>query len=253
MSDVRQNTPAHIAIIMDGNGRWAKERGLPRLKGHEAGAETVRCVIRYCRDFGVRYLTLYAFSTENWSRPPTEVMGLMSLLRNFLRDNEAELHEHQVRLRVIGERDKLDSALLRDLDRIERTTVAYTRGQVILALNYSGRSELVRATRLIAEEVQRGALRPGAIREETLAEHLYAPDVPDPDLIVRTSGEMRISNFLLWQSSYSEFYVTPVLWPDFREPDFRSAIEAYGQRQRRYGRVDGGKEPGTWVERPSTK
>lgn len=253
MSDVQPKVPVHIAIIMDGNGRWARERGLPRLKGHEAGAETVRCVIRYCRDFGVRYLTLYAFSTENWSRPPGEVMGLMALLRNFLRDNEAELHAHQVRLRVIGERDKLDATLLRDLDRIERATAAYAAGQVILALNYSGRSELVRAARRIAEDVQRGALRPGAIGEETIAERLYAPDVPDPDLIVRTSGEMRISNFLLWQSSYSEFYVTPVLWPDFREADFQAAVDAYGQRQRRFGRVDGGKDPGTWVERPSTK
>jgi undecaprenyl diphosphate synthase len=253
MPDVQPKVPAHIAIIMDGNGRWARERGLPRLKGHEAGAETVRCVIRYCRDFGVRHLTLYAFSTENWSRPPGEVMGLMALLRNFLRDNEAELHAHQVRLRVIGERDKLDATLLRDLDRIERATAAYAAGQVILALNYSGRCELVRAARRIAEDVQRGALRPGAICEETIAERLYAPDVPDPDLIVRTSGEMRISNFLLWQSSYSEFYVTPVLWPDFREADFQAALDAYGQRQRRFGRVDGGKDPGTWVERPSTK
>jgi len=232
------NIPAHIAIIMDGNGRWARQRGLSRLKGHEAGAETVRCVIRYCRDAGVKYLTLYAFSTENWARPPAEVLGLMSLLKKFLRDNEPELHEHQVRLRVIGRRSDLESAIVRKLERVERATAAYTRGQLILALSYSGRTELVQATRAIAEEVKRGALRPEAIDEAAITAHLYAPDVPDPDLIVRTSGEMRISNFLLWQCSYSEFYVTPVLWPDFREPDFRAVLEAYQQRQRRYGRVD---------------
>ena len=232
------NIPAHIAIIMDGNGRWAQQRGLSRLKGHEAGAETVRCVIRYCRDAGVRHLTLYAFSTENWARPPAEVIGLMSLLKKFLRDNEPELHEHQVRMRIIGRRSDLESAIVRELERVERATAAYTRGQLILALSYSGRSELAQAARAIAEEVKRGTLRPEAIDESTIAAHLYAPDVPDPDLIVRTSGELRISNFLLWQCSYSEFYVTPVLWPDFREPDFRAALEAYRQRRRRYGRVE---------------
>ncbi|MEI6210786.1 MAG: polyprenyl diphosphate synthase [bacterium] len=232
------SVPAHIAIIMDGNGRWAKQRGLPRLKGHEAGAETVRCVMRYCRDAGVRHLTLYAFSTENWARPPAEVLGLMVLLQKFIRDNEPELHEHQVRLRVIGRRSDLKRPIVRELERVERATAAYTRGQLILALSYSGRSELVQATRAIAEEVQRGVLRPEDIDEGVLTAHLYAPDVPDPDLIVRTSGEMRISNFLLWQCSYSEFYVTPVLWPDFREPDFRAALDAFCQRRRRYGLVE---------------
>ena len=230
--------PAHIAIIMDGNGRWAQQRGLARIKGHEAGTETVRHVMRYCREAGVRYLTLYAFSTENWIRPPAEVFGLMALLKNFLRDSEPELHEHQVRLRVIGRRNDLESAIVRELDRVERATATYTRAQLILALSYSGRTELVQATRAMAEEVKRGTLRPEAIDEATITAHLYAPDVPDPDLIVRTSGEMRISNFLLWQCSYSEFYVTPVLWPDFREPDFRAALDAYRQRKRRYGGVE---------------
>ena len=197
--------PAHIAIIMDGNGRWAQQRGLARLKGHEAGTQTVRHVMRYCREAGVRYLTLYAFSTENWVRPPTEVLGLMVLLKNFLRESEHELHEHQVRLRVIGRRNDLESAIVRELDRVERATATYTRAQLILALSYSGRTELVQAARAIAEEVRRGTLRPEAIDEATIAAHLYAPDVPDPDLIVRTSGEQRISNFLLWQCSYSEF------------------------------------------------
>jgi undecaprenyl diphosphate synthase len=238
MPSTPDNIPAHIAIIMDGNGRWANQRGLSRLKGHEAGAETVRCVLRYCRDAGVRFLTLYAFSTENWARPPAEVIGLMALLKKFLRDNEPELHAHQVRLRVIGRRRDLEPAIVRELERVEHATAAYARGQFILALSYSGRSELVQAAQAIAADVSRGALRPEAIDEATIAAHLYAPDVPDPDLIVRTSGEMRISNFLLWQCAYSEFYVTPVLWPDFREPEFRAALEAYGQRQRRYGRVE---------------
>ena len=232
------NVPAHIAIIMDGNGRWARQHGLPRLKGHEAGAETVRCVIRYCRDAGVKVLTLYAFSTENWARPPTEVLGLMSLLKNFLRDNEPELHEHKVRLRVIGRRGDLESSIVRELERVERATAAYTDGQLILALSYSGRSELAHAARAIAAKAARGEIRPEAVDESVVAAHLYAPDVPDPDLIVRTSGELRISNFLLWQCAYSEWYVTPVLWPDFREAEFRAALDAYRQRQRRYGRVE---------------
>jgi undecaprenyl diphosphate synthase len=237
MSSTSDSIPTHIAMIMDGNGRWAQQQGLPRLKGHEAGAETVRHVMRYCRAAGVRYLTLYAFSSENWARPPTEVLGLMSLLKSFLRDNETEFHENQVRLRVIGRRSDLEASILRELERVERATVAYTGGQLILALSYSGRGELVQAARAMAEKVRRGELRPDRIDEAVFAAHLYAPDVPDPDLIVRTSGEMRISNFLLWQCSYSEFYVTPVLWPDFREPEFRAALEAYQQRQRRYGRV----------------
>ena len=230
--------PAHIAIIMDGNGRWAQQRGLPRLKGHEAGTQTVREVMRYCREAGVRYLTLYAFSTENWVRPPTEVFSLMALLKRFLRETEPEFHEHQVRLRVIGRRGDLESAIVHELERVERATANYTRAELILALSYSGRTELVQAMRAIAGEVKRGTLRPEAIDEAAISAHLYAPEVPDPDLIVRTSGEMRISNFLLWQCSYSEFYVTPVLWPDFREPDFRAALESFQQRKRRYGGVE---------------
>jgi len=239
MSDTPDKTkPTHIAIIMDGNGRWAKQRGLPRLKGHAAGTETVRRVMRYCREAGVRYLTLYAFSTENWARPPAEVLGLMSLLKNFLRETEPEFHENQVRLRVIGRRSDLDLVVRRELERVEEATAGYSRAELILALSYSGRSELVQAVRTIAEDVKSGKLRPSAIDEAAIAARLYAPDVPDPDLIVRTSGEQRISNFLLWQCSYSEFYVTSVLWPDFGEADFQAALDAYRQRNRRYGRVD---------------
>ncbi len=226
---------------MDGNGRWAQQRGKPRLAGHEAGSETVRCVLNYCRDAGVRYLTLYAFSTENWSRPPAEVSGLMSLLNAFLGKYERELIERRVRLRVIGQREDLDASLQQSLERVERETALFER-QLIIALSYSGRSELARAARLIAEKAAAGALDPKDVDEAAVAAHLYAPDVPDPDLIVRTSGEMRISNFLLWQCAYSEFYITPVLWPDFREPDFHAALEAYAARDRRFGGVHASNE-----------
>ena len=224
----------HVAMIMDGNGRWARQRGLPRLAGHEAGTETVRRVIGYCRDAGIRYLTLYAFSTENWTRPPEEVSGLMALLGTFIRKYESELMEKQVRLRVIGNRADLPAELQAEIARIEGATAHFER-QVIIALSYSGRSELVRAVRKIAREVRDGALAPEAIAEDTIAAHLDAPDVPDPDLIIRTSGEMRVSNFLLWQCAYSEFHITPVLWPDFGEAAFAEALDDFAKRSRRYG------------------
>lgn len=226
--------PAHIAMIMDGNGRWAKQRGKRRLAGHEAGSETVRCVLNYCRDAGVKYLTLYAFSTENWSRPQDEVSGLMKLLGAFITKHERDFVKRQIRLRVIGRRDDLPAALCRELARIEQETERFEH-QLIVALSYSGRSEIARAARMIAEEVKAGTLAPEAVDEAAVAARLYAPDVPDPDLIIRTSGELRISNFLLWQCAYSELYVTPVLWPDFREAEFNAALEAYAARQRRYG------------------
>jgi len=221
---------------MDGNGRWAKNRGKPRLAGHEAGSETVRCVLNYCRDAGVRYLTLYAFSTENWSRPKDEVVGLMSLLGTFIQKYEQELIAQQVRLRVIGRREDLPEPLRQKLSQMEKKTEAFER-QLIIALSYSGRSELARAARLIAQEVKAGTLAPEAVDESTVSAHLYVPDVPDPDLIIRTSGEMRISNFLLWQCAYSEFYVTPVLWPDFRQDAFNAALADYATRDRRFGGV----------------
>ena len=226
--------PAHIAMIMDGNGRWAKQRGKRRIAGHEAGSETVRCVLNYCRDAGVKYLTLYAFSTENWSRPQDEVSGLMKLLGSFIKQHERDFVKRQIRLRVIGRRDDLPAVLRRELARIERETERFEH-QLIVALSYSGRSEIARAARMIAEEVKAGTLAPEAVDEAAVAARLYAPDVPDPDLIIRTSGELRISNFLLWQCAYSELYVTPVLWPDFREAEFNAALEAYAARDRRYG------------------
>jgi len=235
MANSPTQIPQHVAFIMDGNGRWARARGLPRLKGHEAGAETVRRVIRCCRDWGVRYLTLYAFSTENWRRPAFEVSGLMKLLALFLSRNEHELHEHKVRLRVIGRRADLPAAVRREIARVEAATASHDQGTLILALSYGGRAELADAARRIAEEAAAGTLRPDAVTEETVAARLYAPDLPNPDLVVRTSGEFRVSNFLLWQAAYSEWVVTPVLWPDFGEDDFRAALEAYAKRQRRFG------------------
>ena len=222
---------------MDGNGRWAKKRGLPRLKGHEEGANSVRAAVRSCRDLGVEYLTLYAFSVENWVRPPSEIRGLMRLLRRFLKDDEHELHENEVRLRVIGRMDDLPKMLQAGLNRVMKATEHYTKGQLILALSYGGRTEIAYAARQIAEKVKAGELDPETVDEATVAAHLYAPDIPDPDLMIRTSGEMRLSNFLLWELSYSEFYVTDVLWPDFREQEFKAAIDAYGRRKRRFGDI----------------
>ncbi len=239
MSDPRPRKsaakPRHVAIIMDGNGRWARQHGLPRLKGHEQGAESVRTAIRACRNAGVEFLTLYAFSVENWKRSREEVGGLMRLLRHFLRDQERELHENQVRLRTIGRLEDLSPALRADLARVETATRAYTGGQLLLALSYGGRTEIAAAARAIAHEVRDGRLEPGQVDEACMAAHLYAPDVPDPDLMIRTSGELRVSNFLLWQLSYAELYFTDVLWPDFREEHFRAALEEYARRQRRYG------------------
>ena len=237
MSSKEQKIPRHVAIIMDGNGRWAKSRGLPRLRGHEEGAESVRSAIKSCRDFGIEYLTLYAFSVENWVRPPNEIRGLMNLLRRFLKEQEHELHENQVRLRVIGRVSDLPKMVQSGLNRVMKATEHYTNGQLVLALSYGGRTEIANAAKQIAAKAVAGEINPKDIDETTVAAHLYAPDIPDPDLMIRTSGEMRLSNFLLWQLSYSEFYITDVLWPDFREKEFADAIAAYGQRQRRFGDI----------------
>jgi len=226
-----------VAIIMDGNGRWATSRGLPRIRGHQVGAESVRAVLRACKQAGVKYLTLYAFSVENWIRPKDEISGLMSLLRRFLRKDEQELHENRVRLRVIGRMGDLPASVQAELKRVMTATEHYDDGVLTLALSYGGRAELVDAVRKIAGQVRKGELEPESIDEKVIAQHLYAPDIPDPDLMIRTSGEMRISNFLLWQLSYAELYVTDVLWPDFREPEFMKAIEDYGRRQRRFGDI----------------
>jgi undecaprenyl diphosphate synthase len=227
--------PRHVAVIMDGNGRWAKRRGLPRLLGHRAGAKSLRAILRACRDHGVEFLTVYAFSTENWVRPKDEVSGLMSLLKTFLKKDERDLHEHQVRLRVTGRIQDLPKAVRAELERVMAATQKYEKGHLILALSYGGRTEIVDAVRAIAAKVKVGVIEPGQIDEDMVARHLYLPEVPDPDLMIRTSGELRLSNFLLWELSYSEFYFTDTLWPDFREPDFAKALAEYSRRQRRYG------------------
>jgi undecaprenyl diphosphate synthase len=229
--------PRHVAIIMDGNGRWARRRGLPRLRGHEAGAESISAALRACRDLGIQYLTLYAFSVENWVRPRAEVAGLMALLRRFLRNREKELHENRTRLRAIGRLDDLPAPARKELQRVMDSTAHFTERQLVLALSYGGRAEIADAARRIAERVKAGELDPGAVDEAALAAHLYAPDIPDPDLMIRTSGEIRLSNFMLWQLSYAEFHFTPTLWPDFREADLAAAVAEYRGRHRRFGDI----------------
>ena len=237
MSAPAAQVPRHVAIIMDGNGRWARSRGLPRLEGHRVGAESVRAVLRGCRQLGIEYLTLYAFSSENWVRPRAEVTGLMSLLRRFLRDQGHELHENRVRLRAIGHLDDLPVPVRRELDAMIEDTRHYTEGQLILALSYGGRAELVDAFQSIARSIRDGGIDPSDIDEALISRSLYLPDVPDPDLMIRTSGELRISNFLLWQLSYAEFYFTSVPWPEFREPQLQDAVAEYQRRHRRFGDV----------------
>jgi undecaprenyl diphosphate synthase len=234
--DLDKPLPSHVAVIMDGNGRWARKNRLKtRLQGHEAGAETVRAVLRASEKTGIRYLTLYAFSTENWKRPEKEVTGLMGLLEKFLRKHTPELVEKGIRLRAIGTLEDLPDNVTAALqDAIDQTS-NNTERDLILALSYGGRKEITDSVKTIARQVRAGTLEPEAITEETIGSHLYAPDVPDPDLMIRTSGELRISNFLLWQLSYTELYITPVLWPDFREGDMYDALVEYQSRSRRYG------------------
>ena len=237
MSAEKQKVPHHVAIIMDGNGRWAKARGWPRLKGHQEGANSLRAILRASRDHGVKYLTVYAFSSENWVRPKGEVSGLMNLLKTFLRKQEFELHENKVRLRMMGQLEDLPVAVQQELQRVMTATAHYTEHQLILALSYGARTEITEACRRIARAARAGQLDPEKITPQTVAQHLYLPDVPDPDLLIRTSGEMRISNFLLWQISYAELYVTDVLWPDFREAAFATALADFAKRQRRFGDI----------------
>ncbi|MCB9680395.1 MAG: isoprenyl transferase [Alphaproteobacteria bacterium] len=227
--------PRHVAIIMDGNGRWARNRGLPRTAGHEAGAESVREVVRACGELGVDVLTLYSFSTENWSRPEDEVNALMGLLERYLRDETSDLLHNNVRLRGIGELDQLPEHVRTLLAAGEMVTRDNTGMELLLALSYGGRAELVRAIRELATEARDGTLDVDAIDEGLVASRLYTAGLPDPDLLIRTSGDLRVSNFLLWQIAYAELYVTPVPWPEFRRPHLLEAFEAYAARERRFG------------------
>jgi undecaprenyl diphosphate synthase len=227
--------PRHVAIIMDGNGRWAKQHHLPRLSGHEAGRKSVKQVVQAAIDHGVKYLTLYAFSVENWQRPREEVQGLMGLLRGVIREELNEMGKEGIRLRTIGRRQDLPEAVREELEAAIEKTQNNTRLDLILALSYGSRVEITEAVQSIAREVKAGSLDPEKIKEETVSLHLYTKDIPDPDLLIRTSGEMRVSNFLLWQISYAEIHVTPVLWPDFGKKEFGEALADYARRERRFG------------------
>jgi undecaprenyl diphosphate synthase len=227
----------HLAIIMDGNGRWAKKRNLPRTEGHREGAKTVRRVLDLIGKYGIKYLTLYAFSTENWKRSKTEVTALMSLLKEFLEINRDILIEKDVKLRVIGRINDIPFITRKVLKSVIEQTKDNKSGELILALSYGGRSEIVDAVKKISTDVKDGKINPKKIDEDIFSQYLYAPDVPDPELMIRTSGELRLSNFLLWQLSYSEFWVTDTLWPDFGEEQLASALNDYNNRNRRYGGV----------------
>ena len=236
MSETR-NIPQHVAIIMDGNGRWAKRRGKERVEGHIEGVQRLRDAIKASARWGVRYLTVYAFSTENWGRPEAEVNAIMELFCKSVINESPELQQQGIRVQVMGDRAGFSEKVLAYIDRIESETAAGERLTLVLAFNYSSRSELTKAVQQIATEVVEGRLAVDEIDSQTVADHLLSAGVPDPDLLIRTSGECRLSNFLLWQVAYSEFYFTEVLWPDFTEEEFDRAIESYMHRDRRFGLV----------------
>jgi undecaprenyl diphosphate synthase len=238
------NIPRNLAIIMDGNGRWARRRSWIRIRGHEEGINSVREITRECARLGIESLTLYAFSVENWKRPEREVSALMNLLRRFLIEERDEIMENDIRFMAIGRLGDLPEPVQRELEETCRISAGNGGMVLSLALSYGGRSEIVDATNRIIRDVREGKLDAETLDEEGFRKYLYAPEVPDPDLLIRTAGEMRVSNFLLWQISYSEFYVTPVCWPEFRTPHLHEALEAYASRERRFGAVLDHAEPG---------
>jgi len=236
-AEAKASLPQHVAVIMDGNGRWAKQRGLPRVEGHRQGAESARIIIRTAGEIGIKYLTLYAFSAENWNRPKDEVDALMKYLIHYLKTETPELNKNNVRLEVIGQIYRLPENV-QDHLRKSMATLSKNNGlTLVMALSYGSRIEIVDAVRDIAGKVKRGKLDPADINEQVFAQHLYTRNLPDPDLLIRTSGEMRVSNFLLWQISYAELVITPTLWPDFRKPQFFAALDEYARRHRRFGGV----------------
>jgi len=238
MSANTKTVPRHIAIIMDGNGRWAKSRGLQRIKGHEAGAQAVRECVEGCGELKVEYLTLYAFSAENWQRPRTEIIALMRLLEKFLKEKTPELLEKNVRLQAIGRLTDLPRRAQEQLHKSIEQTAGNTGLTLVLALSYGGRLEIIDGIKSLLRAIELGHIDRAMIDVAMFSKHLYTRYYPDPDLLIRTSGEMRLSNFLLWQTSYTEMYVTPKLWPDFRKQDLLAAVEEFGRRQRRYGGVE---------------
>ena len=232
-----QHLPRHIAIIMDGNGRWAKKRGLPRTAGHAAGAETFRSIATYCKDIGLEYLTVYAFSTENWKRPADEVSAIMGLLKKYLLEAIAQMERDRVKMAFFGDLSPLTPELRQLCQRTQEISTHYDGCQVNICLNYGGRDELLRAAMAYAQDCAEGKADPNHLTQEQFGGYLYSKGIPDPDLIIRPSGELRLSNFLLWQSAYAEFYFTDVLWPDFSKDELHRAIAAYQSRSRRFGGV----------------
>ena len=233
----KESLPKHVAVIMDGNGRWAEKHAFPRVRGHRKGAESVRTIVTLCRELGIGYLTLYAFSEENWKRPPHEVNALMKLLGSFLKRELKEMKENGIRLNVIGRPEKLPATTRKVLQDTIRETSHGSEMVLTLALSYGGRQEILDAVRTLARKVKNGGMDPADISEDQFSGSLYTSGMPDPDLLIRTSGEYRISNFLLWQISYSEIYITPTLWPDFGEAEFLKALSEYRKRDRRFGAV----------------
>ena len=234
---LQSSNPRHVAIIMDGNGRWASARGLPRSAGHKVGVDAVRRAVRAASDFGIEFLTIYSFSTENWTRPKTEVMFLLELLRRFISQDVAELHASGVKIQIIGDRANLDAKLVRMIEDAERLTTENTKLKLTVAFNYGSRQELVRAAQKIAAQVQSGTLNSDSITADTLSQALDTAGMPDPDLMIRTGGEERISNFLLWQCAYAEFVFVPEFWPEFNAEIFARAVAEYNARERRFGGV----------------
>lgn len=230
--------PSHVAIIMDGNGRWAKKRLLNRIKGHEKGAEAVRTIVRACREIRIPNLTLYAFSTENWQRPQSEIVALMALLKNFLESEQKEMLDNNIRLNAIGQTERLPQDVQQTLHKVMTVTNKNDGMLLNLALSYGGRAEIVKMVKEIAIKVKNSNIEPDSITPELISEHLYTSEIPDPDLLIRTSGEMRISNFLLWQIAYTEIYVTDTLWPDFTKDEFVRILIDYQHRKRRFGKVE---------------
>ena len=237
ISTVLYAPPKHVAVIMDGNGRWAKARGLPRTAGHRKGVEAVRRTVEAARELGIPYLTMFGFSSENWRRPEGEVFDLMQLLRFYLRSEIAELHKNGVRLRVIGDRSKLSGDIVTMIEKAEELTRGNTELNLIIALSYGSRQEIADAARQMVRDALEGRLRPEDVTEESFSARLLTRDIPDPDLLIRTSGEQRISNFLLWQSAYTELVFVDTLWPDFTKRDLEDAIREFNQRDRRYGAI----------------
>ena len=236
MTDTR-GVPEHVAIILDGNGRWAKSKGLPRTAGHVAGAKNIESICRAADEIGIRYLTVYAFSTENWSRPKDEVDAIMRILRDYLKSCLVQSKKNNMRCKVIGERSRLDPDIVKRIEELEEASKDYTGLTFIIALNYGGQDEIIRATKKMIADAGEGKLQPDDLTPEIFSSYLDTKDIPNPDLMIRTSGEQRLSNYLIWQLAYAELYFTPVPWPDFNRSELEKAVEAYQQRDRRFGGV----------------